>query len=185
MNLTGFSLRNPYAVLAVTLVVAALGLFAFFRTPTDLFPDTVPPQVVVITMQPGAAAGDVADQVTRVLEKELNTLAGLVNITSTTRDEVSSVNLEFGYDQSVGQALLDVQNAIARVRADLPGDATEPRIYKVTDGTRPLVTLALRPREGTTRTLSQIRLLAENQIEEELLAVHGIADVEVFGVHRP
>ena len=64
MNLTNFSLKNPYAIIALMLVVAALGLFAFFRTPTDLFPNTVPPQVVVITVEPGAAARDVSDKIT-------------------------------------------------------------------------------------------------------------------------
>jgi len=89
MNLTGFSLKNPYTVIALVLMVVALGLFAFFRTPTDLFPNTVPPQVVVITVEPGAAARDIADKVTQVIEKETNTIGGLKRIVSTSRDEVS------------------------------------------------------------------------------------------------
>ena len=105
MNLTNFSLKNPYTVLALVLAVTALGAFAFFRTPTDLFPNTVPPQVVVITVQPGAAARDVADKVTRVIEKELNTLGGLKKVTSTSRDEVSSINAEFYYSKPVGEAV--------------------------------------------------------------------------------
>ncbi|HDS84820.1 MAG TPA: efflux RND transporter permease subunit [Phycisphaerales bacterium] len=185
MNLTGFSLRNPYAVVAMVMVVAALGVLSLLRTPTDLFPNTVPPQVAVITVRPGAAAGDVADKITRVLEKELNTLDGLVKVASTTRDEVSSINVEFDYDTSIGQAVLDVQNAIGRVRADLPTDIFEPRIFKVTDATRPLATLALSPRPDSPQTLSQIRLLAENQIKDQILALPGIADVEVFGGHQP
>ena len=43
MSLTHFSLKNPYTVIALVLVVVALGSFAFLRTPTDLFPNTVPP----------------------------------------------------------------------------------------------------------------------------------------------
>ena len=91
MNLTHWSLRNPYAVLAIPLVVATLGVWSLLRTPTDLFPDTVPPQVTVITMRPGASAGDMADKVTRVLEKELNGLPGVVKVVSTTRDEVHHI----------------------------------------------------------------------------------------------
>lgn len=185
MNLTAASLRNPHAVIAGVLIIAALGTFAFFRTPTDLFPNTVPPQVAVITVRPGASAGDMADKVTRVLEKELNTLTGLVKVSSTTRDEVSSINVEFEFGKPIGEAVLDVQNALGRVRADLPADILEPRLYKITDATRPLLTLALRPREGSTQTLSQIRLLAENQITDELLSLPGIADVDVFGAHKP
>lgn len=46
MNLTGASLKSPFAVIALVLPVAALGSFAFFRTPTDLFPDTTPPPAI-------------------------------------------------------------------------------------------------------------------------------------------
>ena len=185
MNITNFSLKNPYTIIALVLLVAALGVFAYFRTPTDLFPNTVPPQVIVITVYPGADAGDVADKVTQIIEKELNTLGGLKKVTSTSRDEVSSANAEFNYGKPIGEAVLDVQNAIGRVRAQLPKDVLEPRIYRITDATRPLATVALSPKPGSTKTLSQIRLLAENQIQDQILTLPGIADVDVFGGHQP
>ncbi len=184
MNLTKFSLKNPYTVLALTLAIAALGLFAFFRTPTDLFPNTVPPQVVVITVEPGAAARDVSDKITEIIEKEINTISGLKRIVSTSRDEVSSVNAEFYYSKSIGEAVIDVQNAISRIRPQLPADSLEPRIYRITDATRPLVTVALSPKKGSRKTLSEIRLLAENQIEDRILRLPGIADVDIFGAHQ-
>ena len=185
MSLTRFSMKNPWTVLALVLAVAALGTFAFFRTPTDLFPNTVPPQVLVITVEPGAAARDVADRVTEVIEKELNTVEGLKRVISTSRDEVSSVNAEFLYSKPVGEAVQDVQNAIGRIRASLPGDILEPRLYRLTDATRPLLTVALSPAEGSRRSLAEIRLLAENRIMDELLSLPGVADVDVFGGRRP
>ena len=185
MNLTEFSLRYPYVVISLVLVVVALGGFAFFNTPTDLFPDTVPPQVLVITVQPGASAKDIADKITLIIEKELNTIGGLKKVTSTSRDEVSSVNAEFFYEKPINDAVLDVQSALARIRPELPGDILEPRMYKITDATRPMLTVALSPKPGSTKTLEEIRLLAENQIEDEILTLGGIADVDVFGAHRP
>jgi len=185
MNLTAFSMKNPFTIIALVLVVAALGVFAFFRTPTDLFPNTVPPQVVVITVRPGSDAADVADKITQIIEKELNTLSGLKKVTSTSRDEVSSVNAEFLYEKPLGEAVLDVQNAIGRIRAQLPKDILDPRIYRITDATRPLLTIALSPKPGSTRTLPEIRLLAENQIKDQILMLPGIADVDVFGARQP
>lgn len=185
MNLSDYSIKSPYAVIACALLITALGVFAFFRTPTDLFPDTVPPQVVVVTVWPGADADDLADKVTQVIEKELNTLGGLKRITSTSRDEVSSVNAEFQYFKDLGEAVLDVQNAVGRIRASLPHEILEPRLYRISDVTRPLLTLSLTPKAGSVKDLSQIRLLAENQIEDELLNVPGVADVDVFGAHKP
>ena len=185
MNLTESSMKHPYAVTAIVLMVVALGLFAFFRTPTDLFPDTVPPQVVVITVEPGAAASDVADKITQVIEKELNSIGGLKKVTSTSRDEVSSINAEFYYDKPIGEAVVDVQNAIGRIRASLPKDIQEPRIYRITDATRPLLTVAMSPKKGSTKTFPELRLLAENEIMDAILRIPGVADVDVFGGYQP
>lgn len=185
MSLSDFSIKSPYSVISVCLLVAVLGTFAFFRTPTDLFPNTVPPQVVVVTVWPGADADDIADKVTQLVEKELNTLGGLKRVVSTSRDEVSSINAEFYYDKNPGEAVLEVQNAVSRIRASLPTAILEPRIYRISDATRPLLTLSLTPKPGSTKDLSQVRLLAENQIEDRFLNVSGVADVDVFGAHKP
>jgi len=186
MNPARAALNHPYAVTAVVLLVAAMGLIGYLRTPTDLFPNTFPPQVVVVTVQPGASANDVSDKITEVIEKEINTLSGLESIRSTSRDQVSSVLAEFSYSKDPGQALVDVQNAMARIKADLPENAREPKLYRLSDATsRPLLTLALRPKKDNRRDLSGIRLLAENQIQDRLLGLDGVADVDVFGGHRP
>jgi multidrug efflux pump subunit AcrB/outer membrane protein TolC len=185
MMLPKFSLKNPHTILALVLMVTSLGLFSFWRTPTDLFPDTAPPQVSVVTVYPGATSNDVVDKITWVLEKEINTLPGLTRITSTSRDEVSSIRVEFNYEKVVGEAVLDVQNAVARVRGDLPVGVQDPRIYRITDAIRPLLTLSLTSKVGSMKTLAEIRLLAENDIKNELLAVPGVCDVQVFGGHQP
>jgi len=185
MNLTKSSLSNPYGVVALTLVIVALGLFAFFRTPTDLFPDSAPPQVAVITVEPGGSANDIADKITQIIEKELNSITGLKRIRSTSRDEVSAVIPEFHYTKSIGEAVTDVQNAVARVRARLPRDILEPMIYRITDATKPLLTLALSPKEKSPKDLAMVRLLAENQLTDALLRVPGVGDVDVFGAHQP
>ena len=186
MNPADFSLRHPYTVVALVLAVVALGLIGFVRTPVDLFPDTTPPQVVVITEQPGASAEDVQDKITEIVEKELNTLSGLENIRSTSRDQVSSVTAEFAYSKDPGQAIVDVQNAIARIQAELPQEAKAPSIYRLSESTsRPLLTLALSPGDKGIKDLADIRLLAENQIRDRLLRLDGVADVDVFGGHKP
>ncbi|NIA19525.1 MAG: hypothetical protein GWP07_03705, partial [Xanthomonadaceae bacterium] len=185
MSLTRTSINNPYGVIALAMVIMALGIFAFFRTPTDLFPDTAPPQVAVITVEPGASSDDIADKITQIIEKELHTISGIKRIRSTSRDEVSSVTAEFFYTKKIGEAVTDVQSVVARIRSQLPADAQEPRTYRITDATRALTTLALSPKKGSAKDLSIIRLLAENEIMDDLLRVPGVGDVDVFGAHKP
>jgi multidrug efflux pump subunit AcrB len=184
MSLHRFALKNPWGILVGALIVTVLGFRAFILMPTDYFPDTSPPQVAVITVEPGGAAVDVARRITEVIEKELSSLTGLKKLSSTSRDEVSSINAEFHYEKPIGEAVVDVQNAISRIRADLPEDILEPRIYRITDATRPVLTLALRPSEGSPLSLAQARLLAENDIKDFLLNLPGVADVDTFGGHR-
>jgi len=93
MNLTQISLKNPYLVLAVSITVVVLGLIGFFKTPVDLFPDTSPPQVLIITIEPGASARDITDKITELIEKEISSLSGIKQVRATSRDEVSSISV--------------------------------------------------------------------------------------------
>lgn len=183
--MTNFSLKNPYTIIALSLLVAILGIMAFFRTPTDLFPNSTPPQVVVITVQPGASAANISHKTTEVIEKELNSISGLKKIVSTSRDEVSVVNAEFYYYKPIGEAVVDVQNAVSRIESKLPVNIKKPSIYRITDTTKPLLTIALTPKKKSSKNLRDIRLLAENQIMKSLLQIPGVADVDIFGANQP
>lgn len=185
MSLPQLSLKYPYLVLALVLILVVMGTLAYVIVPTDLFPETVPPQVAIITVAPGVSAKDIADKVTRNIEKELGSLAGLKRISSVSRDEVSAITAEFLFSKPMGEAVIDVQNAVARVKGILPSDIREPLLYRITDATRPLVTLALSPGPNSLKTLSDIRLLAKNDLRDEIMAVPGVGDVQVFGGHTP
>lgn len=184
MNLSRHALANPWFVVALTLLVLLVGGREFATRKTELFPDTVPPQVALLALQPGASAPDVKRNVTVPLEKELSTVPGLKTLRSTSRDGASSLQLEFEYGKPVAEAVLDVQNAVSRVRAELPADVLDPRIYPVTDATPPVLTLALSPAEGSALSLSDIRLLADNDLRERLQRVPGVEDAQVFGGHE-
>ncbi len=185
MRLTDWALRQPHALLAVILLVAIWGVLALARIPVDLFPDTNPPQAVVVATQPGASARDVASDVTRVLEKELSTLDGLTDLTSTSRDGVASIRVAFGYHKRLDEAVAAVSNALDRTTGELPADVARPRVFPVSEATSPVMTLALRPAADSPKDLADVRLLAENPIQDRLLALPAVGDVEVFGGHEP
>ncbi|ROQ92361.1 efflux RND transporter permease subunit [Desulfosoma caldarium] len=184
MNPHGWALKNPWAVLVGSLIVAVMGMRAFLTMPVEYFPDTNPPQAAVIIVQPGAAAVDVNRRITEVVEKELSSLSGLTKLSSTSRDEVASINVQFGYEKRIGEAVTDIQNALSRIRADLPEDILEPRIYRITDATRPVITLSVRPKPDAGLSLGQVRLLVDNDIKDELLQLPNVADVDTFGGHK-
>ena len=186
MTLSELAIKHPYPVVAVALLIAVMGVIGYLQTPVDLFPDTAPPQVVVITTQPGARADDVADNITEVIEKEINTISGLEKVRSTSRDGVSSIVAEFDYAKPLGEAVLDVQSVIARVRGDLPTDVSRPphlptdRVHVAAAADPGAV-----PEPQSNQSLRDIRLLAENQLTDRILGIEHIADVDVFGGHKP
>lgn len=166
-------------------LASLLGLIGYDKLPRNMYPDMERPQVTVITQLPGAAAMTVAQKLSRPIEQELYTLAGVRNVESTSRNEVSVVKAEFEYSKGLNAALVDVSNALSRVRARLPPEVPPSAVHPIGAFTNPVLVLALSPKPDGGLSLSQVRLLAENDIRAALVTQPHIANVEVFGGHEP
>lgn len=185
MNWVAAYLKKPHAVIALVLLGVAFGVVGFKTLPLNLFPDSNYPQVSVLLIWPGAAAEDLADKVSRQVEKEMAALDKFRKVKAVIRDETAAVQVEFAYAKSLDAAVTDVSAALDRIMPSLPADLLPPRIFRVSDATAPVQTLAVSPAPGTALTLTKVRQLCDNEIQEAFLRVPGIADVEVFGGHVP
>lgn len=185
MNLVERYLKRPHLLTSVVLLGAVVGFIGYRRMPVNLFPDSERPQIAVVTVYPGASAPDVEADVSRTIEKELSTIEQVRRITSVSKDEVSSVAVEFEYSKSLESAATDVANGLQKIKALLPADVRPPMIFKVSSATPPVLTLALRPKASSPIDLSMVRQLADNAIKERLLQLPEVANVEVFGAHQP
>ena len=181
MNFIERMLRQPYAILALTLVTVLAGIIAYNTLPMNLFPDTNRPVVSVVTQWPGAAANDVATDVTHPIEVRLSAIDGVRRVTSTSRDQVSAVQVEFEYGNNIDEAATKVATELPRVRGMLPKGIREPLIFRITDAARPLMVLAVTSAKGYGLQSSQIRRIAENPLRDVLLNIPGVAEAEVFG----
>jgi multidrug efflux pump subunit AcrB len=178
-------IRRPYLVLSFVLLLSAVGVMGYQKMPFNLFPDVDRPQISVITVMPGASASDVQSDITRLIEKEVSTIDMTRKVTSTSKDEVSVVTAEFEYEKSIDAAATDAANAISKIAARLPQGVRPPQIFKISQATQPVMTIALSPKEGSPADLRKLRELADNQIKEELLSNPEIANAEVFGGYQP
>jgi len=177
-------LRFPHAIIAVALVGVVAGLLAYITLPMNLFPDTNRPMISVVTKWPGAAASDVATDVTHPVEVRLSAIDGVRRVTSTSRDQVSAVQVEFEYDNDIDTAANKVITELPRVKGLLPAGVRDSLIFKITDAAKPLMVLGLTPAGETRLDSGRIRRLAENQLRDRLLAIPGVAEAEVFGGDR-
>ncbi len=177
-----FFYKRPYLLFSLIGAFFIMGVFGLVRLPKNLFPDSTPPEVLVITNIPGATAQVAANTISKPIEEEISRL-GLV-------DDVSSVNVanfsivlaQFSYKKGLNAAAVDVANALSIAKAKLPKDVN-PAIYTVGDFTLPVDVLSLSPKNDKI-TLPEIRKIAQSFIKPQLLSNPGIGNVEVFGGYQ-
>ena len=185
MKLVESYLKRPHLVISLVLLAAMIGFIGYRQMPVNLFPDSERPKVAVVSVYPGASAKDVEAEVTRTIEKELSTIEQVRLVTSVSKDEVSAVTVEFEYRKGLDSAATDVANGLQKIKALLPQTLRPPMIFKVSSATPAVMTIALRPKEGSSLDLSMVRQLADNPIKERLLQLPEVANVEIFGAHQP
>ena len=174
-------LRQSHAILALYLLAIIGGIFSYATMPLNLFPSVNRPVVTVIVQWPGAASDDVASEVTHPVEVRLSAIDGVHKVTSTSRDEVSAVKVEFNYGISIENAADRVITELPRVTSDLPAGTRSPLVFKITEAAAPAIVLAVAPAEGYDLDLGQIRRIADNPLRDALLRVDEVAEAEVFG----
>jgi len=185
MNIVDSYLKKPHLLTSLVLLAAVIGFVGYRQMSVNLFPDSERPQIAVVTVYPGASSTDVEADVSRTIEKELNTIEFVRRVTSVSKDEVSAVMVEFEYSKNLDSAATDVANGLQKIKARLPSTIRPPMVFKVSSATQAVMTLALRAKDGSPLDLSMVRQIADNQVKERLLQLPEVANVEVFGAHQP
>ena len=107
MKLAESSIRFPVSVIVGVLFVALFGFIALFRIPIQLTPDVDRPIINVSTFWPGASPEEIEQDIIQPQEEQLNTLEGLVKMTSQSQDSNGQISLEFsvGIDPDASSAM--------------------------------------------------------------------------------
>ena len=125
------SVKKPFTVLVAVIMVIALGVVSLTSMTADLLPEMSLPYMIVITTYPGAGPEKVESMLTTTLESALGTISGVKNLSSSSSDNYSMVQLEFEDDTNMEGALVKVSNAIASVKDYLPEEAGNPTIMEI------------------------------------------------------
>ncbi|MBC5816194.1 MAG: efflux RND transporter permease subunit, partial [Candidatus Eremiobacteraeota bacterium] len=122
-SIASWSLRNPYAVIALytALVLGAIAAALFFL-PTRMMPYVQSPLISVITMTPGYAPREVETYFSKPIEERMTDLKGVRFIRSISQRDISIVTLQFQYGADMQRALVDVQQLVKQAEGDLPYD---------------------------------------------------------------
>lgn len=178
MNLFELFIRRPVLTLMLNLALLVFGLMGLSRLPVRELPDIDPPVVNVLTVYPGASAEVVETEVTEVLEEQISSIEGIKLLTSESREQASSISVEFIQKRDIELAAQDVRDRVSRVRGDLPDDINEPVIAKQDAAAQPIMWVAFFSDRYTTEQLTDI---AENRIKDRLQTIDGVSSVIVGG----
>ena len=137
-------IRRPVATIMLNAGLVVFGIAGLLRLPVRELPNIDPPVVSVLAVFPGASAEVVETEITERIEEAISSCEGIKLLTSESREQVSSITVEFVQERDVDLAAQDVRDRIARVRGSLPNDIEEPIVTKQDATASPIIWIALR-----------------------------------------
>lgn len=177
MNLARLAIRRPTFITAIIVAMLVVGFIMMQRMPVDMFPDVNFPFISVTTVYPGAGPKEVETLITKKIETQISSIAGLKNVTSISQDGYSMVFGEFTLETDPKYAEQQVKDKVAYIRNELPTDIKEPIIRKYDPADQPILILSLKGNLSPTELYD----LADTTIRNKLEQVPNVGAVEIIG----
>ena len=181
MKISETSIHRPVFAIVLTLLLVLFGGLSFTRLSVREYPDIKPPIVSVHTVYPGASASVIETDVTTPIEDALSGIQGLRTLTSASREEASSVTLEFELGRDLDGATNDVRDRLAQTRALLPLGIHEPIVFKAAADNNEVMWLALSSASHSELELSDV---ADRFIKVRLAMIPGVSNTYLDGERR-
>ena len=177
MSIYKTSINKPITTGLIFVAVIILGLFSLTRLPIDQFPEMDPPYVTVMTIYSGANASEIETNVTKVIENALNSVDGLKNLTSTSKDNISVVTMEFEWGSDIDESMNDIRSYVDLVYDNLPDGVSRPTILKLNSSAMPIMSYGFTAKES----YPGLDKIIEDKVTNVLNRIDGIGNISVSG----
>jgi multidrug efflux pump len=181
VSLAETSIKRPVLATVMSLVIVLFGITGFTFLGVREYPAVDPPIVTIQTRYPGANPQVIASQITEPLEAVINGIAGIRTMASESREERSTITVEFTLDTNLDDAANDVRDRVARAVRNLPVDADPPVVEKADADSTPILFLSMRSEQ---RDILEVSDLADRLIRERMETIPGVSSVRIFGEKR-
>ncbi|GAC1584790.1 MAG: efflux RND transporter permease subunit [Ginsengibacter sp.] len=182
MNISHFSLRRPVFAVVINLAIVIFGVIGFKSLGIRDYPAIDPPNISVSTSYAGANADIIESQITEPLEQAINGIAGVKNITSSSNQGRSSINVEFELGIDLEAAANDVRDKVGQASRSLPQDLDAPPVISKADASSdPILSMTV---QSNTRNQLQVTEYANNNILERLQTIPGVSSINIWGEKR-
>ena len=179
MNLSELSLRRPVLAMVCSILILIFGAIGYSFLSVREYPAIDPAVINVKTTYIGANPDIIEQQITEPLEKIINGVQGVVNITSTSTQGSSNITVEFELGVDLERAANDVRDKVSLAAGNLPQDIdAPPTVSKSDSDSDPIVFLQI---QSQTKNLMELTDYAENVVQEQLQTIPGVSSVNVFG----
>ncbi|MFL6659240.1 MAG: efflux RND transporter permease subunit [Massilia sp.] len=188
MNFSALSIKNPIPAIMLFVLLTLAGLLAYKANAVQDFPDIELPIVTVTAALDGAAPAQLETEVARKIEDSVATLQGVKNVYTKVLDGVATITIEFILEKNIAEAVNDVRDAVARVKADLPAEMRDPTVTKASTAGRVIMTFtaeAAATSNNVPLDAQELSWFVDNSVAKRLLNVPGVGAVKrVGGVYR-
>lgn len=178
MWLTRVSINNPVFAVMIMLALMVIGLLATFRMKVEEFPNIEFPFVVVNTVYSGASPEVIETDITKKIEDQVNTIAGVKEVTSVTQQGLSQVIVQFDLNIPSDVAAQNVRDKLALVTPTFRDEVTTPIVAQYNPADAPVVSVTFRSDKMSLRELSTY---LDNTVKKQLQTVTGVGRVDILG----
>ncbi len=178
MKFTSIAIKRPVATLSLMLLAAVLGVIGYLRLPVDFLPEVTYPMVRVHIYWPGATPEEIADNIAEPVEQVLATVDNLDFLESSSIEGQYTLRVNFEYGTDIDVAYQDVVAKMGLATRRLPADVDPPVMFKADPSQLPISQLIIM---SESRDLINLRTWVENILQDQFLAIRGVAGTEVLG----
>lgn len=178
MSLPRACIGRPVSVLMFYVGVLLFGFISLTFLRQELFPPITYPKLSIVTNYENAAPEEIENLITKPIEEAVGSTAGLKSMTSTSREGISVVVAEFGWNQNMDFAALGVREKIDLMKARLPRDSQEPTVIKFNPFELPVMTLSI---SSDVRSPVKLKRFAEKWFKDEIEKINGVASAVISG----
>ena len=180
MSIYRKAVNNPVTTSLVFIAMAIFGIFSLINISLDRFPKFDANVVMVMSSYPGASAEDIETNLTKVLENSLNGVSDLKNLSSTSKENISLITLEFVEGVDIDVATNDVRDKLDMVNSVLPDGASLPIIFKFSADDMPIMIMAATADES----LQALEKILDDKVATPLARVSGVGTVSIAGAPK-
>ena len=178
MSIYSSSVKRPITTMMIFAALIVMGLYSATRLPIDFFPEMEMPMMMVATTYSGASAADIETNVTKRVEDALNAVENLNKITSTSRDNMSMIVLEFEWGTDLSGAANDIRDQLEFIKDFLPDGADSPILYKFSTSMMPILNYSITADES----YDGLEKIIDDKVINVLNRIDGIGSVGLSGV---